>query len=358
VESASSTPKSPDLDTYGPVGRSAWLDTDWREHQKWVTIAGRPVNVIDLGEGEKTIVFVHGLAGSWQNWLENLPHFARTHRVVAMDLPGFGSSEMPEEKISIPGYGRCVEALMDELGIDSAIIVGNSMGGFIGAEIAIRSPARVERLVLVSAAGLTIEHLRNDHVLAALRLAERRLMVWTGWMAARSDWLARRPRARSVALHIVTYRPEALPAPLVAEQVRGSGKPGFVDALDALTHYPIRERLGEIACPTLIVWGAADRLIPVRDAFEFERLIPDSRKVIYAKTGHMAMLERPAAFNALVDDFLADRPGERVGEGEREREVASAELSDAEAHALAAQEQAAGEASIADAPPGGDEAVA
>jgi pimeloyl-ACP methyl ester carboxylesterase len=99
----------------------------------------------------------------------------------------------------------------------------------------------------------------------------------------------------------------------VAEQIRGSGKPGFIPAFDALTSYPIRDRLGEIACPTLIVWGAEDKLVPARAADEFARLIPNARKVVWPKTGHMAMLERPAAFNLLLDAFISEEPGERVG---------------------------------------------
>jgi len=90
--------------------------------------------------------------------------------------------------------------------------------------------------------------------------------------------------------------------------VRGTGKPGFVAALDALTNYPIRDRLPDIACPTLIVWGTRDRLVPVRDAWEFERLIPDSRAVVWRDTGHVPQLERPAAFNDLVEAFEAERP--------------------------------------------------
>jgi pimeloyl-ACP methyl ester carboxylesterase len=297
---------------YGPAGRSAWMDIDWQQHQRWVKIDGRQVNVVELGSGAP-IVFIHGLSGSWQNWLEQVPVFAREHRVIAFDLPGFGVSQMPAGKISISGYGRFVDALLDELGVGSAAVVGNSMGGFIGIELAIRFPERVERLVLVSAAGLSIQYLRNERALAMLGVAENRLAAYTGWMASRSDALARRPRARRVIFGIVAHRPERLPAPLVAEQVRGSGKPGFLPALDALTDYPIRTRLGEIACPTLIVWGAQDKLVPARDADEFARLIPNARKVVWPDTGHVAMLERPAAFNALVEAFLAEEPGERVG---------------------------------------------
>jgi pimeloyl-ACP methyl ester carboxylesterase len=306
-------PRLPDAPgEYGPRGRSPWMDIDWREHQRWVTVDGRRVNVVELGSGSP-VVFVHGLSGSWQNWLEQVPVFARDHRVIAFDLPGFGASEMPAEKISICGYGRFVNTLLDELGVSSAALVGNSMGGFIGVELAIRFPERVERLVLVSAAGLSIEYLRNERALAVLGAMENRLAAYSGWLATRSDALARRPGARRMIFGIVAHRPDRLPGPLVAEQVRGSGKPGFVPALDALTDYRIRDRLGEVACPTLIVWGAEDKLVPARDADEFARLIPNARKVVWPETGHVAMLERPAAFNALLEAFLAEEPGERVG---------------------------------------------
>jgi pimeloyl-ACP methyl ester carboxylesterase len=307
VSAAAGDSEPADPGPYGPVGRSAWLDVDWKAHQRFVEMDGRQVNVIEMGEGEPPIVFVHGLSGSWQNWLENLPHFAAAgHRVVAFDLPGFGVSDMPRHKISIPGYGRFVDALLEKLGIGPAVIVGNSMGGFIGAEVAIQYPARVERLVLVSAAGLTVEYQSHDRILGLLRYGQVLLTAWGGFIGARSDAISSRPRTRRLLMGLIVASPQRLPAPLISEQVRGAGKPGFIDALDALTHYPIRDRLGGIGCPTLIVWGTEDHLVPVRDADEFERLIPRARKVVWEKTGHMAMLERPAAFNALVEAFVAE----------------------------------------------------
>jgi pimeloyl-ACP methyl ester carboxylesterase len=299
---------APDPDQYGPAGRSAWLDVDWRSHQRWVTVDGNPIDTIELGEGPP-VVFVHGLGGSWQNWLEQLPELAREHRVVAMDLPGFGYSPMPREEISIAGYARLLDGLLGELGIDAAAVVGNSMGGFIGAELAISFPQRVERLVLVSAAGLSTH---NDPVpvraLPALVRLERVIAGSTAWLAGRSDTVMRRPRLRGATLNAVVRHPSRLPAALAAEQLRGAGKPGFLSALQAVIDYDVRDRLPEIACPTLIVWGARDRLINVRDAHVFEELIPDSRKVIFEDTGHVAMLERPAAFNALLEEFLAEQP--------------------------------------------------
>ena len=301
---SASTQSAAASEHYGPQGRSAWLDVDWREHQRWVTVESRPVNTIELGSGPP-IVFIHGLSGSWQNWLEQLPVLAADHRVVAMDLPGFGHSPMPVREISISGYARILDALLGELGIDAAAIVGNSMGGFIGAELAIAFPQRVEQLVLVSAAGLsTYADPRTQRALPALRRMERIAAAYTGWLAAHSDAVTRRPRLRQAAMNIVVAHPTRLPAALSAEQLRGAGKPGFVDAMQAILDYDFRARLPEIACPTLIVWGDADRLISVRDADVFEQLIPDSRKVIFTDTGHMAMLERLARFNALLQEFV------------------------------------------------------
>jgi pimeloyl-ACP methyl ester carboxylesterase len=299
---------APEPDGYGPVGRSPWLDVDWRSHQRWVTVEGAPVNTIDLGDGPP-VVFVHGLGGSWQNWLEQLPVLAREHRVVAMDLPGFGHSPMPPQEISIAGYARLLDGLLDTLGIDAAAVVGNSMGGFIGAELAIAFPQRVERLVLVSAAGLSTH---NDPIsvraMPTLVRLERILAGGTAWLAAKSETVMRRRRLREATLNAVVRHPSRLPAALAAEQLRGAGKAGFIPALQALIGYDVRDRLPEIACPTLIVWGERDRLITVRDADVFEELIADSRKVVFEDTGHMAMLERPQAFNTLLEEFVAEQP--------------------------------------------------
>jgi pimeloyl-ACP methyl ester carboxylesterase len=299
---------------YGPSGRSPWLDVDWREHQRWVSVKGQPVNTIDLGDDDgPPLVFVHGLSGSWPNWLEQLPVFADRsseigqHRVIAMDLPGFGHSPMPSERITISGYARLLDGLLDELGIDAATIVGNSMGGFVSAELAIAFPQRVERLVLVSPAGLsTYRHPRGTRALPALHRAERIVAAYTAWLASKSDTVTRHPLLRNATLGLVTRHPSRLPAALAAEQLRGAGKPGFIQALEANLDYDFRHRLPEIACPTLIVWGDSDRVITVRDAAVFAELIPGSRRVVYEDTGHMAMLERPGAFNALLNEFLSE----------------------------------------------------
>jgi 4,5:9,10-diseco-3-hydroxy-5,9,17-trioxoandrosta-1(10),2-diene-4-oate hydrolase len=298
-----STPRRKSEEAYGPIGRSAWLDVDWRTYQHWINVDDQPVNVIEMGSGAP-LVFIHGLSGSWQNWLEQVPVFAQEHRVIALDLPGFGHSPMPREKISIRGYASLLDRLFDVLEIDAAAIVGNSMGGFIAAELALAFPQRVERMVLVSPAGISTA--KAGAHLPWLRRSERILAASTAWIASKSDTVARRPRLRNATLSVVAVHPSRLPAPLVAEQLRGSGKPGFFDAVEAIVSYPLRDRLPEIVCPSLIVWGDHDPLITVRDAEVFAELIPGSRKVIFEDTGHVAMLERPAAFNELLEGFLGE----------------------------------------------------
>ena len=90
--------------------------------------------------------------------------------------------------------------------------------------------------------------------------------------------------------------------------MKGAGKPGFHDALRACLEYDFRDRLPEISCPTLIVWGEKDAVLPLQDAHQFERLIPDSRKMVLDDTGHVPQLERPEAFNQVLLDFVASRP--------------------------------------------------
>ncbi len=280
-----------------------WREVDWPSHQRWVTVAGGPLNVIELGEGPP-VLFVHGLCGSWQNWLEQLPAFAREHRVIAVDLPGFGRSAMPGERISIAGYARIVDELCATLGIDAATVVGNSMGGFIAAELALISPPRVERLVLVAPAGISIVDQRPLFVMA--RRAQRFVGAYGAWIALHADTVVRRRRLREQVLGSVFAHPERLPTSLLVQQLGSAGSPGFLDAFDALTSYPIRERLHAIQCPTLLVWGVDDRLVPVRDADVFEQLIPRAQRLIFPDTGHVPMLERPREFNEHVLAVLGE----------------------------------------------------
>ena len=291
-------------DSYGATAQPDWRDIDWREHLHTVDIDGTSVNYVEIGSGDAgpPVVFVHGLGGAWQNWLENIPRVAEERRVFALDLPGFGRSEMPLREITISGYGRSVNKFCEQMGLDEVVLVGNSMGGFVSAETAIQFPPRVERLVLVSAAGVSITNLMRRPAQTWGRVAA----MLGSYGAANSRAAVTRPVVRHLALGFVMRHPTRLRADLCWEQVHAAGTPGFRDALDALLDYDFRDSLPDISCPTLIIWGREDMLVPVEDADEFERLIPNSRKILMNDTGHVPMLERPVAFNDCLIEFLAE----------------------------------------------------
>jgi pimeloyl-ACP methyl ester carboxylesterase len=308
-------------DDYGATASPDWRSIDWQPHLHQVVLDGRSVNYVDYGgsgsasDGLEPVVFVHGLGGCWQNWLENIPRVAAEgRRAIGIDLPGFGFSEMPSDEISISGYGRTVNALCDELDIGEAVFVGNSMGGFISAETAIQFPARVARMVLVSAAGVTTSDLRSGPILAGARV----VAAVATRTAAQSEKVVRRRHLRHLVYHSFIRHPTRIVPELLYEITRGSGRPGFVDALRAIMDYDFRDRLPEIGCPTLIVWGTDDMLVPESDATEYERLIPESRKVIFKDTGHMAMIERPQTFNDCMIDWFAEEPSPAASEAEVE----------------------------------------
>ena len=314
---ASSRGGAAGADGYGVTAHPSWRGVDWAAHLHRTRLGGTDVAYVDLGPARSTdehpVVFVHGLSGQWQNWLENMPRMALERRVIALDLPGFGVSGPAAGDVSISGYGQLVEQLCDHLGLGAVTLVGNSMGGFIAAETAIQFPARVERLVLVSAAGISSVDEKAAPVLTLGR-------VGAAVMAAGVPYgrrIAARPVARHLALGLVARHPSLLAPDLAYEGfMKGSATVGFNDALRAVLGYDFRHRLPEIACPTLIVWGEQDAVIPVRDAQVFERLIPDSRKVVMRDTGHISMAERPQAFNELLVDFVAES-----GSAEREERV-------------------------------------
>jgi pimeloyl-ACP methyl ester carboxylesterase len=300
-------PGFPGSDYGNPDPHPEWLQIDWRQHLHQVDLPGaEAVNYVEIGEGEP-IIFVHGIAGCWRNWLENIPYFARSHRVIALDLPGFGESPMPSWEVSMGNYGRLIHDFCERLGIDrAAALVGNSMGGFIATEAVIDEPERFDRLVLISAAGVSFAEWQGRPFDAVSRIVKAATPFLSG---DRRIYLTR-PLGRKFAFGQLFRNPNKLRPELLSEQVRpGLQAPGFSDALTAIWGYDTRERLPEIEIPTLVVWGLNDRIVPVEAALGYHRLIPKSRLEIFERTGHLPMLERPLRFNPLLDEFIeSSRP--------------------------------------------------
>ena len=304
-ETSPGTPQlAPLPDGYGPDGRSEWLDVNWREHLRSATVAGSRVNYVEMGSGPP-LVFIHGLAGCWQNWLENIPHFARRHRVIAVDLPGFGESELPLDDITIPGYGRFVDAFLGEIGVERAPLVGNSMGGFIAAEAALSHPSRVDTARARVGRGPRDVCRKGELALvkrarSPVPLRQRRAPSRAGSTGCAGAGCAA-PSCTASRRH-----PDLLQPELCYEIASGAGKPGFLDAFGAIFDYDFRDRLSDVKHPTLIVWGRHDQIVPVAGAHEYERLIDGSRKEIFDDTGHVPMIERPHALQRAARRVRSD----------------------------------------------------
>lgn len=286
---------------YGVSDRE-WTRIDWREHLGRVELTGATVNYVEIGDGEP-LLFIHGISGCWQNWLENLPPFAAAgYRCVALDLPGFGGSPMPSWPIEMAAYRQLVLEFCEKLGLSGATLVGNSMGGLVAAELILAAPEAFERLVLVSAAG----------IIHTWRAEERAVVTAWAWrrfspvFADRGREIVARPRLRRAGLQSFVRFPDQLADDILLEQVVNGLRQadGFEAALADVIRTDFRARLASIEMPTMIVWGLSDRVIPVAAAASYHRRIPRSRLEIFERTGHLPQIERPLRFNALLADFL------------------------------------------------------
>jgi pimeloyl-ACP methyl ester carboxylesterase len=276
---------------------------------EFIDVKGQLVHLRDEGpRGDPApVVLLHGTGASlhtWQGWATQL---RKTRRVISLDLPGFGltgpftGSYMADDYRG-DTYARFVLDVMDALKIGRAAIAGNSLGGEIAWRIATLSPTRVERLILVSAAGYAFT---PDSVPLGFRIAYV-------------------PLVNRLAEHL-------LPRPLVAHSVaQVYGDPSRVDdalvdryfeltlregnrralglRLQQLEHGAHAERIKSIALPTLILWGGRDRLIPPSNAHRFAADIRGSRLVVFDDLGHVPHEEDPARTLQAVQTFLSESP--------------------------------------------------
>jgi pimeloyl-ACP methyl ester carboxylesterase len=273
----------------------------WPEHLRAMTVDGRRVHLVELGSAAgAAILLIHGLGGRWQNWLENIPRLAEDRRVVAVDLPGFGRSQAPTQPISIAGYARTLDRVCDLLELETPIVVGNSLGGLVAAEFALRFPARVGSLALVAAACLAPADLQPRAAQLAMLAGGR---VASSLLRGPGAAMAR-PRARHILFATVLRHPTRIATDTLHELAGDARPPGTVAALAALGAHDISHELGTIRAPVLVIHGRNDMLIPCADAERLAAIIPDASLVIFEDTGHMPMVERPVPFNDALLRFV------------------------------------------------------
>jgi pimeloyl-ACP methyl ester carboxylesterase len=261
------------------------------------------------GEGTP-VVLVHGVAASsatWDTILEGLRGSGR--HVLAVDLPGHGSSSKGRGDYSLGALASTLRDLLDDLGVGACVVVGHSLGGGVAMQFAYQFPQRCRGLVLVASGGLGPEAFAPLRA-ATLPGAELVLPLITHPRAlGMMSWLGS-------ALSVVGIRPEAL-SPEAVATLRDLADPeartaflatlrGVVDVsgqrVSAVSSLPAAAHL-----PVLLVWGERDRVIPLAHATNAQSLLPDSRLVVFPGAGHEPHRFDPDRFCELVVDFMAQR---------------------------------------------------
>lgn len=255
-------------------------------------IKGRQVGYDDVGSGD-AVVFLHGFPHRRALWASQLGALMERARCIAVDLRGLGESE-GDGPWSMDQYADDVVELLDHLRIDRAVVCGVSMGGYVAFALWRRHPHRVRGLVLMDTkAGADTEEAAK----------KRRDMMA----------LARERGSGAVADSMITGMvgkstrekcPEVVDA--VHRMLESAPVSGVLGALEALVGRPdSTPTLPTITVPTLIVVGNEDVLTPVRESEYMHRKIADSRLEVISGAGHVSMVERPAAVNHLLSEYLA-----------------------------------------------------
>lgn len=263
-------------------------------------------------ERKPTILMLHGLGATKASVLPIVPSLTASHRVVAIDLPGFGDSTKPRGSYTAQWFAEHVIAFLETMGIERAALVGNSMGGRIAQEVAIEYPEKVRSIACLCPAtafsyrpGLSLVRLLRPELGIVIGRIPRRRVIGTmkdlfarssrvddSWFeAAADDFLTtwRSPRARMAFFAAVRH--------LYLEEPYGEA--GFW------------ERLRGLSVPALYIFGKQDSLITPRFGGKVSDCLPDARVEVWEDCGHAPQIERPERTAELLTDFLV-RPGEHV----------------------------------------------
>ena len=272
---------------------------------KIVEIHGERVAVRDEGEGE-ALLLIHGMAGSSQTWRAIMPQLAKKYRVIAPDLLGHGESSKPRTDYSLGAFAVGLRDLLDELEVDSATIVGHSLGGGIAMQFLYQHPDYCRRLILISSGGLGPDVGWILRLLAAPG-AELVMPVIAPTPVLRAGnsvrgWLSglglRSPRGAEIWNAYSSFsdrqtRDAFLRTLRSVVDYRGQ-------SVSALNRLNLREDL-----PTLAIWGEKDNIIPVDHAYSALEARPDCRLEVLPDVGHFAQVEAPTEVADLIDDFIS-----------------------------------------------------
>jgi pimeloyl-ACP methyl ester carboxylesterase len=274
-------------------------------HDRRVDVAGAPAQYLEAGSGPP-LLLVHGHEQSATSWRWVIPALARTHRVLAVSLPGYGGTA---SGTYAPGSDTApfVADFLDALGIGSLDVVGHSAGGVVALRLALADPARVRTLVLVDSAGLG----REVHPLLAVDT-----LPVVGELAILLSRLPGGAVGRTTMSAAMLFaQPWRVPVEFFKEQHDQGRRPGQLEASTATARalfsssgqrQILLDRLPAVTAPTLVVWGGCDYVVPVGQAQAAVNLLPRGRLTVLPDCGHLPHVENPVRFAAVLDAWYAE----------------------------------------------------
>jgi pimeloyl-ACP methyl ester carboxylesterase len=254
-----------------------------------------PIAYTSLGEGAP-IVLLHANPGDRRDWDGVLPALAKQHRVIAIDWPGYGDSPAPEPPRSASAFtfAALLREVLEQLDLPPAVLIGNSVGGYAAARVALDHPERVRALVLVDPGGFTRQN--------ALTRAFCRLKG--------QEWMTRRISGHFARAYLRKRTPWTRQMIARADAERGNRDQVAVDAAIwrsfAEPDQDLRARARAVVQPTLLLWGTLDPVLPVFLDGRAARAAMPSARWVAIETGHAPHAEHPTAFLAAVQPFLAE----------------------------------------------------
>ncbi len=261
---------------------------------------------LEAGRGDP-VILLHGLGSTMSGMLPTLDDLAHDYRVIAPDIPGFGDSSKPIRPYHAGFFAKWLIALMDELGIERAHLVGNSMGGRIALEAALRAPERVDRLALLSPA-VAFRKLRQFVPLIRLTRPEFALLPL---VATRSTVRLVTKSLFADSARIDASWHEAAIDEFLRVFSTARGRIAFFSALREIyldtPHGPegFWTRLEQLSRPALFIWGDRDPLVPAQFARHVEQAVPRARSIVLRDCGHVPHFEHPKVTHRLIREFFA-----------------------------------------------------
>ncbi len=257
--------------------------------ERWVSRGSLRLCVDDLGAGS-VVLLAHGMWCDAGMFTRLATELARDHRVLVPDLRGHGRSDVPSAPWTIADLAEDLQAIVDALGVDRLTLAGFSMGGMAAAEYAIRHTERLNGLALIGTSAAAEELIRVAEIRTLARIIE--LTGPPGFLAQEASRSAFSPAFRKANPGEVK-RWES-----VVQSMSGAA---LVQALRAVAgRASLLDRLGEVPTPTLIITGAADKVLRPRWSDAMRRQLPRSRLVSYPGVGHAVPIERPEAVAELL----------------------------------------------------------